>query len=37
MIEIRELNDKIQKESEFVDILLLEMGKVIVGQKKMIE
>jgi len=37
MIEIRELNEKIQKESEFVDILLLEMGKVIVGQKKMIE
>ena len=37
MIEIRELNDKIQKESEFVDILLLEMGKVIIGQKKMIE
>ncbi len=37
MIEIRELNEKIQKESEFIDILLLEMGKVIVGQKKMIE
>lgn len=37
MIEIRELNENIQKESEFIDILLLEMGKVIVGQKKMIE
>lgn len=37
MIEIRELNERIQKESEFIDILLLEMGKVIVGQKKMIE
>ncbi|NLO18922.1 MAG: MoxR family ATPase [Ignavibacteria bacterium] len=37
MVEIRELNEKIQKESEFIDLLLMEMGKVIVGQKMMIE
>lgn len=37
MTDIRELNEKIQKESSFIDILLLEMGKVIVGQKNMVE
>ena len=31
-VNIRELNERIQKESEFVDMLTLEMGKVIVGQ-----
>ena len=36
-VNIRELNDRIQKESEFVDLLSLEMGKVIVGQKHLIE
>jgi len=35
--DIREINEKIQKESAFVDILLLEMEKVIVGQKHMSE
>ncbi len=35
--DIKALNDKIQKESEFVDIVNLEMGKVIVGQKQMVE
>ena len=36
-VNIRELNDRIQKESEFVDMLSLEMGKVIVGQKQLVE
>ncbi len=36
-VNIRELNDRIQKESEFVDLLSLEMGKVIVGQKHLVE
>jgi len=36
-VNIKELNDRIQKESAFVDILQLEMGKVIVGQKHLVE
>ena len=36
-VNIKELNDRIQKESGFVDILSLEMGKVIVGQKGLVE
>lgn len=36
-IDIGALNEKIEKESAFVDILTLEMNKVIVGQKHMIE
>ena len=36
-VNIKELNDRIQKESGFVDILSLEMGKVIVGQKHLVE
>ena len=36
-IDIRELNEKIQSESAFVDILNSEMRKNIVGQKHMIE
>ena len=36
-INIKELNDRIQKESAFVDLLSLEMGKVIVGQKHLVE
>lgn len=35
--DIRELNDKIQRESTFVDLLIIEMNKVIVGQKQMID
>ncbi len=35
--DIRELNEKIEKESAFIDAILLEMGKVIVGQKEMVE
>ena len=36
-VNIKELNDRIQKESAFVDLLSLEMGKVIVGQKHLVE
>ena len=36
-VNIKELNERIQKESAFVDILSLEMGKVIVGQKHLVE
>jgi MoxR-like ATPase len=36
-LEITELNEKIVKESEFIDVLLAEIGKVIVGQKDMVE
>jgi MoxR-like ATPase len=35
--DIRAINEKIQRESAFVDALQLELGKVIVGQKYMIE
>jgi len=35
--DIKELNDRIQRESAFVDILTIEMHRVIVGQKQMIE
>jgi MoxR-like ATPase len=35
--DIRELNEKIQRESEFIDLIRLEMDKVIVGQKYMVE
>ena len=35
--DIKELNEKINKESAIIDLLLLEMDKVIVGQKKMSE
>ncbi|MBQ1937698.1 MAG: AAA family ATPase [Bacteroidales bacterium] len=34
---IKELNDRISEESKFVDLLSIEMGKVIVGQKGLIE
>ena len=36
-IDIRAINEKIEKESAFVDLLHLEMNKVIVGQKHMLE
>jgi MoxR-like ATPase len=35
--DIKELNEHIQKESAFIDLLNLEMGKVIIGQKHMVE
>jgi MoxR-like ATPase len=37
MIDIRELNERIQRESSFVDLITMELGKVIVGQKHMVE
>ncbi len=36
-MDITELNEKIRRESEFIDILFNEIGKVIVGQKQMLE
>ena len=36
-IDIRELNERIQQESSFVDLITLEMNKVIVGQKHLVE
>lgn len=35
--DIRALNERIQKESAFVELVNLEMDKVIVGQKQMVE
>jgi MoxR-like ATPase len=35
--DIRALNDRIQQESAFVDLLNLEMDKVIIGQHHMVE
>ena len=36
-VDIKAINEKIEKESAFVDLLMLEMNKVIVGQKHMVE
>ncbi|VAW11852.1 MoxR-like ATPase in aerotolerance operon [hydrothermal vent metagenome] len=36
-IDIKAINEKIEKESAFVDLLQLEMNKVIIGQKHMLE
>jgi MoxR-like ATPase len=36
-MEIKEINEQIQRESAFVDMLTMELGKVIVGQKYMTE
>ena len=36
-LDIGALNEKIEKESAFIDILSMEMNKVIVGQKHMVE
>lgn len=36
-IDINELNERIQRESAFVDLLSMEMKKVIIGQKHMVE
>ena len=36
-IDIKELNERIQKESAFVDMIFMEMEKVIIGQKYMVE
>lgn len=36
-VDIAALNDRINRESAFVDILNMELGKVVVGQKYMVE
>lgn len=36
-VNIKELNERIQKESSFVDMINLEINKVIVGQKHLVE
>ncbi len=36
-INIQELNEKIKQESSFVDVVNMEMGKVIVGQKHLVD
>ena len=37
MADLKELNEKIQRESAFVDLLQMEVSKVIIGQKYMID
>lgn len=36
-VDIRELNERIQRESSFMDMVNMEMNKVIIGQKQMVE
>ncbi len=36
-VDIKVLNDRIQQESSFVDMINMEMNKVIVGQKHLVE
>ena len=36
-LDIRAINEKIERESAFIDLLTMEMNKVIVGQKQMVE
>ena len=36
-VDIKMINEKIEKESAFVDLLTMEINKVIVGQKHMVE
>ncbi len=36
-VNIKELNERIKQESEFVDLVTIEMQKVIIGQKHLIE
>lgn len=35
--DIKAINEKVQKESAFVDLLTMEINKVIIGQKHMVE
>ena len=37
IVDIKELNERIQRESAFVDLINMEMNKVIVGQKHLVE
>ena len=36
-VNIQELNERVNRESAFVDVLTMELGKQIVGQKHMVE
>ncbi len=36
-VNIKELNERIKKESEFVDLITLEIQKVIIGQRNLVE
>ena len=36
-VDIKKINEKIEKESAFIDLLRSEMNKVIVGQKNMVD
>ena len=36
-IDIKKINEKINKESAIIDLLSMEISKVIVGQKKMVD
>ena len=36
-VDIKQLNERISKESAIIDMLMLEMNKVIIGQKKIVE
>ena len=36
-IDIKSINEKIEKESSFINLLTLEINKIIVGQKRMVE
>ena len=36
-VNIKELNERIQKESSFVDLITIEMNKVIIGQKHLVD
>ncbi len=36
-MDIKALNERIQQESAFVDLIMMEMNKVIIGQKHMVE
>ncbi|MFA6233809.1 MAG: ATPase, partial [Bacteroidota bacterium] len=36
-VNIQEINERIQQESAFVDALKMEIGKVIIGQKAMVD
>ncbi len=37
MTDIKEINEKIQTESAFVELLNMEIGRMIIGQKNMVE
>ena len=36
-VDIKKINEKIEKESAFIDLLRTEMNKVIIGQKNMVD